>query len=374
VSQSLNMTREWSAIEVDAIDALVFDKDPFRADLDAPDFPALAARFFDLHYRNSPIFARAADLKGDVRPDAPLTFPVLPTSIFKSLSVTSVADAAIELWCRSSGTSGFESRIGRDRGTLDRLLGSVQTGIRMLGDWYEDEIEIVHLGPPHEAAGDIWFPYVMSLTELLYPTSSFGRPTGIDLEGARRQILRSLEQGKQVGLIGAPFAIFDLCNLVAEEGGIAAGDRLTVVTAGGWKRRGGDQVPRGPFRALVQETLGLDGAGQVRDAFNQVELNTVIFECEHHAKHIPPWVLACARSPYDLAPLAPGETGLLSYLDLSAHSYPCSIIADDVGTVRPTACACGRTGSILDIERRVERGFQRGCAQALETRAAGAAA
>jgi long-chain-fatty-acid---luciferin-component ligase len=139
-----------------------------------------------------------------------------------------------------------------------------------------------------------------------------------------------------------------------------------VVTAGGWKRLDGERIEPAAFRAMVADALGLAGEDQVRDAFNQVELNSVVFECEQHAKHLPPWLFGFTRSVDTLAAQPSGTLGLLSFVDCSASSYPASIVSDDFGTVDEQPCACGRPGAILHIERRVARGFQRGCALALE--------
>src|ERR1041384_1962044 len=103
---------------------------------------------------------------GSVDPDTvPLSeLPVFPTTAFKgNASLLSVAPSEVERWSKSSGTQGPQSVVPRDRITLERLLGSVQAGTRLIDTWYEGTIELFNLGPSREAAGDIWFTYVMSL-------------------------------------------------------------------------------------------------------------------------------------------------------------------------------------------------------------------
>jgi len=56
----------------------------------------------------------------------------------------------------------------------------------------------------------------------------------------------------------------------------------------------------------------------------------------------------------------------MSYLDASATSYPSFIVTDDVGEVHEGACPCGRSGTTLQIQRRLVSVAQRGCALTLD--------
>jgi long-chain-fatty-acid---luciferin-component ligase len=299
--------------------------------------------------------------------DAPFrALPPIPTSIFKHAPLVTVATDRIQKWSVSSGTRGAPSHIGRDRTSLERLLASVRVGLAMFDDWHEEEITVLHLGPSYEHAGDLWLPYVMSLTELVYPTISFATDAVLDLDAALAAFTACRAAGDKVGIIGPPFAVARFCEAYAAQGLAPDGGRdVVVITAGGWK----DQVPqmadRGAFRAWIVDVLGLTDATRVRDAFSQVELNTVLFECDSHRFHLPPWIFATARCPRTLAPLSPRETGLLGYIDASASSWPCVIVGDDIGQVDDMACACGRSGDLLHVDRRLERGLGGGCALTL---------
>ena len=72
------------------------------------------------------------------------------------------------------------------------------------------------------------------------------------------------------------------------------------------------------------------------------------------------------RDPETLAPLAPGELGLLSYLDPSASSYPAFFIGEDLGTLERAACACGRPSAGVNVLRRLRISSHLGCASQLE--------
>jgi long-chain-fatty-acid---luciferin-component ligase len=306
------------------------------------------------------------------RVDALERVPVVPSTAFKSARVLSVPEAEVAKWCLSSGTRGTQSRVGRDTRTLDRLLGTVRAGLALLESWHEDELEIVHLGPGQEDAGDVWFPYVMSLVELLYPTRSHVRGGLLDERGAVEHLVRALDRSPHVAVVGAPFLVLALVDAIDRRGlRVRGGGRVTVLTAGGWKRFADVAIPRAELDRRAIDALGLEGERQVRDAFNQVELNTVFIECSARRKHVPPWVYASTREPLRLAPQPPGTEGLLSYLDASAQSYPAMLVTDDVGVVDEGRCACGREGVTVTVSRRLERRASRGCALALAQGAGG---
>jgi len=292
--------------------------------------------------------------------------PHVPTSVFKTIKLISVADGNIDKWCMSSGTLGSRSLIGRDRPSLERLLGSIRKSMALFEEWEEEELHVIHLGPTCEDAGDVWFPYVMGLTEILYPTDSFASENRLDIQGAINRYADLRSRNQKIGLIGAPFAVKMFCEAY-QDGGFpaAARDQVAVVTGGGWKTHLGEAIAKPAFRRRIVDALGLSDETRVRDAFNQVELNTVLMECEQHAFHVPPWLMARAMCPRSLAPLPNGQPGLLAYIDASASSYPCIIVGDDLGIVSDEPCPCGRPGDLLHLQRRIERGGDAGCAIAL---------
>ena len=322
---------------------------------------------FALHVERCPAYAAfVRSSGGELRLPADYPFeaiPVIPATVFKRRPVLSVPEHEIERWTLSSGTLGTQSRVPRDRLTLERLLGSVRTGLALIEEWYEDEVELVNLGPERAQAGLIWFPYVMSLVELLYPTWHAVHDGRFDPAATVAHIAQALDRTPQVGIVGPPPLLLDMIESGVR---LPGGDRITIVTAGGWKRASGRALPRAELEARACEAFGLTSNRQIRDAFNQAELNTVIMECTAHRKHVPCWVHATARDPRTLEILPRGQRGLLSYLDGSAQSYPAFIVSDDVGVVDEGLCECGREGVFLTLERRVEGRAQRGCALSID--------
>jgi long-chain-fatty-acid---luciferin-component ligase len=358
------------------LDHLIYREDVF--DIPLPEQLALRDRFvreaLAHHLANCPDYAAySARLAGDLDPQRmPLQdIPVLPTAVFKGHEVISVAADEVMKWCLSSGTRGVQSRVGRDRISLERLLGSVRVGLSLIESWLEDDLEVVHLGPDRQEAGDIWFMYVMSLIELIYPTQHYVRGGVLATEAAIDRVSELLRQrSRHIAIVGAPFQIMELADEIERRRlKICGDDAITVFSAGGWKRLSGSQISRASFDDKVMERFGLRRPDQVRDAFNQVELNTVFIECAAHRKHVPPWVYVATRSPDDLTVQPAGTRGVLSYLDASATGYPAFLVTDDLGVVEEGLCPCGRAGVTMRVERRLTRLAERGCALTLDKRA-----
>ncbi|NNH75653.1 hypothetical protein HLB23_38365 [Nocardia uniformis] len=297
--------------------------------------------------------------------------PQLPTTVFKrGTRILSCDPDAIARRCTSSGTQGRLSEVYRDRTTIERLLGSVRRGVELLGDWHEDEVAVLNLGPSRAEAGDLWFAYVMSLIDVPFHTEHAVHSGVFDRESARRALVRLRDQFPTVVVIGPPALVLELAGRLDSRGRGDGGD-LLVVTAGGWKRYNGKVLDRSEFTGVVRKAFGLRHDDQVRDAFNQVELNTIVLECAQRRKHLPPWLEVIVRDPRTLKAAPGGAPGLLSYLDPTAVSYPGFILADDYGSVCDEQCPCGVPGRTLEHHRRVERTEEWGCALKMDRDYAG---
>jgi long-chain-fatty-acid---luciferin-component ligase len=288
--------------------------------------------------------------------------PLVPSSAFKHQALVSGPPENIVKNCQSSGTQGTVSVVPRDNLTMQRFLGSaVHIADLLIG--LPDRGMVFNLGPNSEEAGDLWFAYVMSILELQYPARHYvsGDVFAVSL---LLDDLASLEEGVVPILVGPP-ALFATVAAEAEQAGVTlrlAEAGAFAITAGGWKRHGGEALEPAALAARVSAALGLSGPDRVRDAFNMVELNTVLFECEQHRKHLPAWLHVTARDPGTLDVLPAGEVGVLAWLDPTAASYPAFLMSDDFGLIDDSACPCGRPGESVSVVRRVRTVESRGCA------------
>jgi long-chain-fatty-acid---luciferin-component ligase len=327
------------------------------------------AQAAERHIDGSPIYSRLAARQGftadALRSTGDLSLvPVITASTFKRRTVYSTATGSVRE-TRSSGTQGTASVVLRDEATLERFIGSVSHGLREFHG--ESSVrEAFVLSPPANEVSDVWFSYVLTLVELVYDTHFFViedqlRPD--ELVAA----LAMLDESAEPIIVAPPALLADALDWMdASDTRLDLAARSPfVLTAGGWKRRASEEISRPILTSRVEERLGIAGSA-VRDVFNMVELNTVLFECEHHAKHVPPWLAVLVRRPRDLTLASSGELGIVSFLDPTATSYPAFVLSDDLGAVSDQPCPCGRSGPTLHIERRLARVEERGCGLKLE--------
>jgi long-chain-fatty-acid---luciferin-component ligase len=299
--------------------------------------------------------------------------PQFPTSVFKRQRLLSVPLDNIVRSFTSSGTSGTKSVIYRDGVTLHRLCGMMQSDSPLFGDYFDGVDEsnsvIVNLGTSRDDSGHVWFGYVMSLLEQVAPMWNYVAGSHVRLAEAVADTRRSLVEKERVFVVGPPFLVADFCQEMATSGRrIDGADALFVFTGGGWKNRESERIDRAEFNDMVRATLGLADRAQIRDVFNQVELNTLLVECERHRKHVPPWVHAFTRDPVTFSPTPDGQVGVLCFSDATAHSYPCFIVGDDLGRVRSGTCDCGRHGVTVEVLRRLRGTTHAGCADDMRSK------
>lgn len=322
------------------------------------------------HLAHSPMYQRLAAAQkftaGELNhPSDLFRVPLVSSGSFKRRALAASGSRSVKL-CTSSGTSGTKSIVPRDSQTLERYVGSVLHGIR---DFLEDRERrrALVLGPPPHEVGDLWFTYSLSLAEVLNDTEYFVTDGRLD-SAALYRALSTLDRGVQPVIIGPPSLLWDFLEWLSQQGrslDLAARSGF-VLTAGGWKLRIDESVDRDTFNRRARDQLGLP-AERLRDVFNMVELNTVIFECEMQRKHVPPWLHVSARRSSDLEAVSEGESGILAYLDPTALSYPAFILSDDLGSVTQQPCACGRRGVVMTIDRRLRSIEERGCGLRMRT-------
>lgn len=317
------------------------------------------------HLEASPAFARVARHSGfDVdAPDLDLdSIPLLSCGLFKHMRVAShMATPPTE--CSSSGTRGTRSLVLRDDQTLTRFAGSLLHGMREF--WEVDDTRVAFaLTPQGATSGESWLAYAFSHAELLYETEYFVAD-GV-LQSARLfRALRDLDRRTAPLLLAPPSLLADFLAWLEAAGlDLRLPPGAMIITGGGWKARGDRVVARDALEARVEQLLGVPPVYQ-RDLYNMVELNSVVFDCERHGKHLPPWLIAFTRDLASFEVLPAGGVGVLCYVDPTATSYPCFLLSDDVGAVVPGPCECGRHGPLLQFQRRLRSIEERGCGKVL---------
>lgn len=291
--------------------------------------------------------------------------PLLPTSLFKAKPEL-VCSGAIRdgiLFTTSSGTQGRISSVPRDDLTLMRFFSGISSAVREMLGLANREVRVFNLGPTPQEAPHLWIAYVMAGLALFFRGQSYVSGNVFDLERLAGDLASAVGR---CAIIGPPPLVLDLADFLSRRGGLSIAPESFVITIGGWKRRSAEWIPRGQFDERVVSALRLPDESALRDTFNMVELNSVFVECRRRRKHCPPWLAVYARDPQKLTALPPGRSGILSFVDPSAVSYPDFLLSDDVGRVETGPCGCGLDGESIVVERRLSPVEDRGCARKLD--------
>lgn len=298
--------------------------------------------------------------------------PLITSSMFKIKDViTGDKDEVVKI-CTSSGTKGSISRVYRDETTLNRFLGSLQSTLDNI--FNIDDALCFNLGPSTEEAGDLWFSYVLSVVDMIFPTENYVSEDVFNPQKVIEDLDKYFDNYENLIITGAPVMMLELINYMNNNHiKIKNSEKIFFITAGGWKRYTGKIISKKEFWDKISECfIGADER-KFRDSLNMVELNTILPECEEKIKHIAPWVKILIIDPLTGKPVEDGETGVIAYLDPSAKSFPCFILTDDIGRISLNGkCKCGRFGQGLEILRRVKSIESRGCALKVDKRYANA--
>jgi long-chain-fatty-acid---luciferin-component ligase len=328
---------------------------------------------FAWHYENCSKYQRYCDLF-HVTPDDIKSYsdivkiPLIPSNCFKSEDIVSVPREKIVKVCTSSGTQGKKSIICRDEITLFRFIGSIQA---MFSDIIKvEDALILNLGPSNEESRDLWISYVISMADLIFPTRNYVQNGKLALHNFVNDLFKFRNSYKKIIIVGPPILYLQLFDYLNENNiKIDFGEKIIVITAGGWKKYIGNVISVGMFSDLAKKYLGITDSHNIRDILNMVELNAIIPECEYKVKHVFPWVKVFVFDPKTMKPVGLGKQGLLAYMDASAVSYPGFILSSDIGEiVTDSQCKCGRTGTGIRYIRRVNNSEGRGCALKMDKR------
>lgn len=363
------MSREWAGVlRLDWLDGLFQEEDVFRQpDLWGRRRSEVLLEAALHHARTTPGYRALVEAQGGL---AALTeetgswtrIPLVSARSFKSEPQRLVSEGTSHHRIfRSSGTQGVASRVARDEKTLSRLLGSVDLGTREILE-LPDYIEVINLGPAVEDSDDVWFSYVMALVELIHPSRAFSSADIFQVDNAAQALAEPSDEAKVV--VGPPPLVADLCRYMTENR-ITAQRVDAVITGGGWKRRSDEALDYSEFLSALRQIPGCENV-ELRDTYNCVEMNTVLFQCEAERFHVPPWLALGVLDPRNEAVGETGE-GMICIYDATATSYPAFVLTDDLGTVQPSGtCACGRVGETMRFQRRIARSEGRGCARKLD--------
>jgi long-chain-fatty-acid---luciferin-component ligase len=369
-----------------SVELLIQNSNPFQMDFGEVQklrFDAIKESFIH-HYSNNTTYRRFCD-KYNVNPAIIqnnaylLRIPLLPSDFFKELSISqdpddikkiaSVPEGQIFTYFTTSGTTGKPSKYPFDRKSLDATMLSGIKIFTSIGSVREDDHIIMLTPPPNESVTGLVQGMYMCMKMLLKGDDKikFAIKAGVFDEKLTTEMISSTE-AERTHLYGPPFLFNALADYILRTGNrLRLGQGSKVFTTGGWKRVEGEINKNELYRKIAKATdIQME---DIRDGLGLTDIFTILLECEHHKKHIPPWLHVSIRNTTVLSEeMGLGRPGLIAFMSPLIESYPAFVITGDMGQkTHEERCTCGRIGPTIEYLRRADGLAARGCAIVLDS-------
>lgn len=284
------------------------------------DFTGLALEIFDYQARHNTVYAEYLDAlnkrPGDVRGLSDI--PFLPISFFKSHKVITGPEEA-ELVFTSSGTGGAPSRhYVRDPDLYRKTFNS---GFRHFYGPVSEYCVLALLPAYLEREGSsLVYMADQMIRDSSDPDSGFYLH---DLDALYRLMLKKINSGVKVVLLGVTFALLDF----AERFSLPEND-IVIMETGGMKGRRREMV-----RSEVHEVLTRKlGVKKVHSEYGMTELLSQAYSQVNGRFRTPPWMRIMIRDTDDPFSFAgAGRTGGINIIDLANVDSCCFIETQDLG-------------------------------------------
>lgn len=319
-----------------------------------------------LHYNNCPEYQAIIDrlYGGKTEYDSLEEIPFLPVSLFKKISLKSVADDKVFKTMTSSGTTGQQvSKIFLNRETasnqqkvLTRIVSDFAGSSRM-PMIILDCPSVIKNRAMFSARGAGILGFSIFGAKKIY---AFDDDMNLNLDELR-EFLHKYE-GQTVFLFGFTFMIWQYFYKKLKEMKVYLPiENGVLVHGGGWKKLINEAVSKEQFKEGLKEVCGINS---VHDYYGMVEQTGCIYmECEEGHLHASIYSDIFVRNMKDFSVCANGEEGVIQVISTIPESYPGhSILTEDVGCVLgEDDCPCGRKGKYIEIHGRIKNAEIRGC-------------
>ncbi|MBM3157883.1 MAG: LuxE family acyl-protein synthetase [Chloroflexi bacterium] len=328
----------------------------------------IIAENFRFHYENNAYYRGLCEQQGvtpsDIRHyDDLIKIPLIPVSQFKRTDTQKLLTLGldkIEVEMRSTGTSGIPSVTRRDSETVTQ--GSLALWAMYREFFMFSSGAILFLMPSPEEVLEMGMIRVSNMLAGLVDTGRFLVRKARFEPQETVALLTEWENEHIRHIVGPPFLVYKIVRYLKKQNIHLRLDRETlIINLGGWKRFSGEAISREEYNRECAEYLGVK-PDQIRDMYGLIEGNAVAIECDHHWKHVPPWVHFSVREIEDFSKeVTNGRRGVLAIIDPTCLSYPAYILTEDVAELNVTSsCPCGRNGQRVNIIGRLT-GSELGC-------------
>jgi len=334
------------------------------------DFACLALDIADFQARAIPAYGRLVRASG-ARLDDASRIPPVPVEAFR---LTRVAAHAVELdraqFLTSGTTSGARGQHFMRRTDTYRS-GAVNWGRRALVPVGTDGVTVLCLAPrPDESQSSSLGFMLKAFVEEFDPfgRSDFARrwflsESGLDLDGFRAAVERSLEQSRPVLVLATSFALVHLLDALADQP-LPSDGRSIVMQTGGFKGKS-REIAADVLRRSLAQAFGIDECRVVGE-YGMTELSSQHYEGTLPGARVrslpgwflpPPWLRVDALNPASQAAVPDGEIGHACFTDLANVDSAVRILTED---------RIVRRGNAIQLLGRATTALPRGCSLADE--------
>ena len=304
-------------------------------------FDYMARRVHAVQRATNPVLRRFWDAAGGSASAAWHEIPPVPVAAFKDVPI---ASGPAEIVFRTSGTTGGATRRGEHHvvsGDLYRAAArpNYRRHLFGAGGAIPPALSLISLIPAPETAPDSSLSamagFIAQEPEVADVTWAFDPECGVDAEAFRRS---ARSASHPVLLLTTAFALVHLLDALGDgRMPLPRGSRL--METGGFKGRAA-AVDRATLYRRVRDALAVPESHIVNE-YGMTEMLSQAYDGVAGNAHpspgrvhrFPAWVRTRALDPRDLAPLPPGEAGLLAHFDLANAASVCHLLTEDLGSV-----------------------------------------
>lgn len=293
--------------------------------------------------------------------------PAVPATAFKHLDLLSWNGDDVEAVFRTSGTTGGRGERGRHLvPSLALYRASLLPNLRAALLPEGERLPLLSLIPPPAAVPDSSLSTMVgAAADALCDGATWlvGADGRLDVDGFVAAAAEARDAGRPALVTGTAHAFVHLLDALAAENRTARlPEGARIMETGGFKGRS-RVVEREELYAALEDRLGVP-AHHVVNEYGMTELLSQLYEPVLREgpgsarRHVPPpWLRVRALDANTLAPVPPGEPGLLAFFDLANVGSVCHVLTEDVGTVEADG---------VRLVGRAHGAEPRGCSRAME--------